>query len=106
MKQYVIASDEQLKSILLNHRYPKGNIHRLLEHTVMAVRIGSISLCTHLTEDDWAFTNKEEPKPRYQLRENKEDVFDSTTGTTLGFFTIPQNAKDYMDFLNDRLGTS
>lgn len=92
-----------VKAILLRDKYPNGNAEHLMDHTDLVHNPTSISLRTYLDRDHWAFTCKEEPKPRYRLRKNGEDVFDSVTGETLGYMCSAHEAEDYMVFLNERL---
>ena len=98
-------SNTALKAVLLKDKYPNSNGVLLMKHTTLVCNVMSdtVTVVTNLPDDHWAFTQAEEPKPRYQLCENKEDVFDSVTDTTVGFFHTMQDAKDYMAFRNDRL---
>ena len=98
-------SNAVLKSILLTDRYPDGNVAYLMGSTVLtyAVLDDDVVVNTNLPDDHWAFTCKEEPKPRYRLCSNREDVLDSTTGAAVGFFHTTQDALDYAEFLNNRL---
>ena len=98
-------SNAALKTVLLTDHYPDGNVGHLAMATMLSCSAlnDNVTLHTNLPDDHWAFTCKEEPKPRYRLHENREDVYDSVTNVTVGFFHTMQDAKDYMAFRNDRL---
>jgi hypothetical protein len=104
MKRFTF-SNAVLKSILLTDHYPDGNVGYLMGATRLTCGVldDDAVLDTNLPGDHWAFTCQEEPLPRYRLCENNEDVFDSETNTTVGYFHNRGDAEDYAKFRNDRL---
>lgn len=105
MKRHVF-SNAAVKAIVLKIRYPNSNHEYLMKYTTLVCNVldDAITMATNLSEDHWAFTQKKPPLLlRYQMRENGEDVFDSATGETLGYFNTKEGGEDYAAFLNDRL---
>ena len=98
-------SNAALKAILLKDKYPNGEAAYLMGATtlVLSALCDNVVICTKLPDDHWAFTCKEEPKPRYRLCSNRVDVLDSATNKAMGFFRTTQDALDYAQFLNERL---
>lgn len=99
---------ENLKSILLNHLYPKGNITLLLQYTNM-VLVGSFgmteecaTLHTRLPKDHWAFTQGTKPK-RYVVDSRDPKVRDTIQeNVVVGIFFKRIDAINYADMMNDR----
>lgn len=98
----VTIEHENLKSILLNHKYPDGNVTFLMACTEMACLSHGVTLRVDLPSDHWAFKQTEEPK-RFEADSHK--VIDRETKETICVFTSQMPCTDagiYAEMLNNR----
>lgn len=99
-----------LKRILLMRRFPKGNTEYLIQCSWLDYNHSSDGmrwdLRVSLPDDHWAFTQQEEPQPRYWAPTYSStrgyDVFDRESGSLMATFPVHCRATDYVDFLNNR----
>lgn len=95
-----LLTKARLKSIVLNHMYPNGNINYLLSHTEF-VNCDSafVKFSTSLPDDHWAFTQEHKPSRFYA---NKNSVCDRVRETMVASFVHNNDAEDYAVMLNNR----
>ena len=101
-----------LKRTLLVERFPSGNVEYLLRNTKLATCWSpagdpmEFELTVVVPDDHWAFTQQEEPKPRFYVPAGSGihgwKVFDRETGFLMGTFPVHCHAVDYAEFLNNR----
>lgn len=95
-----------LKRVLLNKRWPDGNIEYLLRNTGFDWTTTGDSLTwelrVELPEDHWAFTHQEEPlEPRFYVRDT-DVIWDRKADVRVAIFDHRPHAIRYADMLNDR----
>lgn len=95
----------ELKAVMLRDLYPEGNIHYLASYAHLWSGYEQYKISVQLPVDHWAFTQAEEPKPPYYVASERGviEVVYRRSMCIIGKFTLFRDAKDYAEFLNNRL---
>ena len=96
-------SKQTVVSILLNHRFPNGNITELMRHVAHCwYTDGAVYLTINLPDGHWAFTHAEKP-PRYEAHTDdvrKLRVYDREQRREVAVCVTEQDARWIVAQLN------
>lgn len=102
MSKHISLLTNELKSIILNHKYPDGNVRELLKHCTLFYVGATSGVDISLYAPEWAYTNAERPK-RFHV--SGLDVMDrgaETDHRCVATFERYSDAIIVCDMLNNR----